>query len=190
MKQKLLLILTFSLTLLFLPPATYARESWLSEQISWEIMTKVKSEIDIMLNSIPKKPYFIQNSSTRLTQITTMMDGFSTDCVIRSVGGTEKAVIFYYDTNLSSNQWTKDLPSAKNKIKIPEVCKSKYYSGCCSAQDLRIGVICMDKEFQKQIINLINNIDTDVIIRSNVSRYMEQLERSKKNRKEWEEMHK
>ena len=189
MKQKLLLISTFSLMLLFIPPATYARDSWLSEQISWEIMTKVKSEIDIMLNLIPKKPYFIQNSSTRLGQITTMMGGVS-DCVIRSVGGTEQAVIFYYDTNLSNIEWAKDLPSAENKINIPEIHKSKKYSGACSAQDLRIGVICRDKEFQEQIINLINNIDTDAIIRSNVSRYMEQLERSKKNRKEWEEMNK
>ncbi len=146
-------------------------------------MKRVRSKIDIMLNEIPKKPYFIQNSSTRLGQITTVMSGVS-DCVIRSVHGQEQAVIFFYDTNLSNIDWTKNIPSAKNKIKIPELCKSKYHSGSCSSQNLRIGVICKDKVLQEKIINLIDNIDTDAIIRSIASQYMEQLERSRKKMEE------
>ena len=186
MKKQLLLISTFFLMFLFIPQTTYARDTSLSEQISWEIMKRVKSEIDKMLNEIPKKPYFIQNSSTRLGQITTMMGGVS-DCVIRSVHGTEQAVIFFYDINLTDIDWIKNVPCAEKKIEIPEIHKSKAYFGSLSAQNLRIGIICRDKEFQDKIINLINRIDTDTIIKAKVSRYMEQLE---KDRKEWKKINK
>jgi len=177
MNKKRCLFLSIISLLSFLSTSLHAGESLMSESICGRVMDQIKSIISHELSKIPNRPYFIQKSSTRIGQITTTMWGVS-DCVIRSVHGQEKAVIFFYDTNLSTHVWTKNIPSTTQKIKIPALYKATEGAGVTtdsSELDLKIGIICRDKKLLSEIIEWLNKIDTDKITTSVTQWYKKHL---------------
>ncbi|MBW1856655.1 MAG: hypothetical protein JRJ00_18770 [Deltaproteobacteria bacterium] len=164
-KQRCLVLSIVSIFLMFYTSSLHARDVWMSERICTEIMDQIKSIISTELGKIHQKPYFIQKSSTRIGQITTTI-WWINDCVIRSVHGQEQAVIFFYDTNLRTHIWTKDIPSTIQKIKIPALYKGKgeCYGADCSEHNLRIGIISRNEELLSNIVEWLNPIDVNKII--------------------------